>query len=75
MKTSKILTQKVITTYVSGGIETRVDGHVVSIEYNTGDIVLFKQVDGKRVVKSLRTHDGIQWVEGMRKIAFPTWKY
>lgn len=75
MKENKILTQKVITTYKSGGIETRVDGYVVSIEYNTGDIVTFKQVDGKRVVKSLRTYDGIQWMEGQRKLSFPTWKY
>ncbi len=75
MKSSNILTQKVITTYKSGGIETRVDGQLISIEYNTGDIVLFKDVNGKSVVKSLRTYDGIQWMEGKKKLAFPTWKY
>ena len=71
---SKILTQKVITTFKNGSVETRVDGHVISIEYHTGDIVMFKQVDGRQVVESLRTYDGIQWVEGMRKLAFPTRK-
>lgn len=75
MKESNILTQTIITTYKSGGIETRIDGRVVSIEYNTGDIVTFKQVDGKQVVTSIRTYDGIQWIEGQRKLAFPTWKY